>query len=136
MKSLAIVVIAFALSAYAQVPPPHAPTAHTPAGVPTPQPAATTVEPKPSIATANLRAAEAEKATLLSQQQALVQQVNALMGGIRDKIAAKEKEAAEQEEEIRKENGWGADYAYTPPQPLQDGSTSPGKWQKVPPAKK
>jgi hypothetical protein len=108
------------------------PTVQTP---PQPPPA-NAVEPKHSEATATLRAVEAEKATLLSQQQGLVNQVNTLMSGIRDKISAKEAEAADWQKKIREENGWGDEYVYTPPQPLPDGTTSLGKWQKTEKPKK
>ena len=136
MKVLTIAVLALTATAYAQAPtqrPPHV----TPPGVGVPsqpQPPATganAVEPKHSEATATLRAIEAEKATLLSQQQALVNQVNTLMAGIRDKISQKEADAAAEQKVIREENGWDDSVVYLPPQPLPDGTTSPGKWQKT-----
>ena len=56
-----------------------------------PPPAATPVEPKHSEATANLRAIEAEKSVLLTQQQNLINQVNSLIGQIRDKDDKRER---------------------------------------------
>lgn len=125
MKVLLLSIVMLA-SASAQQPP--QPTQHLP---PPPLPA-TPVEPKHSEATADLRAVEAEKATLQAQQQNLAEQVNSLMAGIRDKMTAKEKEAEEYEEVIRKENGWDESYTYVASQPQQDGTTVPGHWQKSP----
>jgi len=139
MKVIATAVLALTATAYAQAPPPPPnrphpipPTAQQPA----PPTTATPVEPKHSEATATLRAIEAEKATLQSQQQALVNQVNTLMAGIRDKISQKEADAAAEQKAIREENGWDDSYTYTPPQPLPDGTTSVGKWQKTEKPKK
>jgi hypothetical protein len=54
-----------------------------------------------------------------------------MIGQIREKIAAKEKEAADNEKTIREENGWSDDVQYVSPQQMPDGSTSSGKWQKA-----
>lgn len=140
MKVLAIAVLSIAAATYAQAPrqpqpPPHAvPGAGAPQAVPPAQPpaAGTSVEPKHSESTATLRAIEAEKSTLLAQQQSLANQVNTLMAGLRDKITQKESDAKAEEDAIRKENEWGDDVQYVPPQQLPDGSTAPGKWMKTP----
>lgn len=108
-------------------PPPPTQTAPNPTP---PAPTATPVEPKHSEATATLRAVEAEKTTLLTQQNDLINQVNAMVGSIRTQISAKEAEAAAQEKVIREENGWGDDVQYIPPTPQPNGTTAPGKWQK------
>jgi hypothetical protein len=151
MKALPIAILAVSASLLAQAPPPpqtHQPPGppHTqpptpPAGAQTPPPApgpqATPVEPKHSEATANLELAEQKKLNLQMQQQFIVANANTQLNKIRDSITAEDKEAADAQEAVRKENGWGSEYTYVSPQQLPDGSTAPGKWQKstAPPKK-
>ena len=147
MKVIAIAILAVSASLLAQAPPPpqtHQPPpgpphtqppsppagAQAPPAAPGPQP--TPVEPKHSEATANLELAEQKKLNLQMQQQFLVANANTQLNKIRDSLSAEDKEAAEAQETVRKENGWGPEVQYVPPQQLPDGSTAPGKWQKIP----
>lgn len=136
--SFGIAMIAMSAALHAQATPPQNRPHPTPPATqqPIPQPPAASVEPKHSEATATLRAIEAEKATLMSQQQSLVNQVNTLMAGIRDKISQKDADAQSEQKQIREENGWDDSYQYLPPQQLPDGTTSAGKWQHAEKPKK
>jgi hypothetical protein len=138
MKAIGAAVLAVAVSGFAQAPKPTPPP--PPAGVHTPNPAqtppmpppqATPVEPKHSEATANLRAAEAEKSEFMTQQKAIVQAAQTQLSILRAQIDAKDKEEATYEDQIRKENGWDSEVQYVPAQEMQDGTKIPGKWQKT-----
>ena len=66
------------------------------------------------------------------QQQFIVANANTQLNKIRDSITAEDKEAAEAQEAVRKENGWSDDVQYVPPQQLPDGSTAPGSGRRIP----
>ena len=144
MKALPIAILAVSASLLAQAPnpptapprpgPPHTQPPTPPAGAQAPPaaPQGTPVEPKHSEATANLELAEQKKLNLQMQQQFIVANANTQLNKIRDSLATEDKEAADAQEAVRKENGWDESYQYVPPQQLPDGSTAPGKWQKIP----
>jgi hypothetical protein len=137
MKVLPLAILAVSATLYAQAPPSPANAPHRPPNVgpqtPTPPqaPPATAVEPRHSEATANLELAEQKKMNLQMQQQFIVANANTQLNKIRDSLAAEEKEAADAQEAVRKENGWDDSYQYVGPQQMPDGSTAPGKWQKT-----
>jgi hypothetical protein len=144
LKALPIAILAVSASLYAQAPnpptapprpgPPHTQPPTPPAGAQAPPqaPQGTPVEPKHSEATANLELAEQKKLNLQMQQQFIVANANTQLNKIRDSLSAEDKEAAEAQEAVRKENGWGPEVQYVAPQQMPDGSTAPGKWQKIP----
>ncbi len=135
MKVLAIATLALATSVLAQAPPTPPPPPNAPAANRPPAPAAaqpTPLEPKKSEATAELELAETKKQNLEMQKNFMIQQANSQIQRILSQEQDLDKSAAEQQETVRKENSWGPEAQYVPPQTLQDGSTQPGHWQKAP----